>query len=240
MERIEAQRLTAYPGIAADVGAQVREARVDHEAFERPLVPCELAVCRATCCHDGVHLSAEEAEGVRWLVAEHAQTLEGFGLTLPAEPVVASGGGWKTAVRAADAGELAADFPGHFPRTRCVLLDRLGRCGLQLLAVTLGEHRWFFKPLTCWIHPLALRPMTRERDRPELTLHSAADDPQQAPGYPGFASCTHCGRHAEGGIPARLVLAEELAALSSLAGRDLGAELAGAPAPFAGGGPPPG
>ncbi len=217
--------LTAYPRIAADVGAQVREARLDHAAFERPIRACELARCRATCCHDGVHLSTEEAAGITSLLGRHAEQLAGFGLELPGEPVVEVAGRWKTAVRAARPGELAEDYPGHFPRTRCVMLDSQGRCGLQRLATAQGRHPWYYKPLTCWIHPLALRPMNPDRDRPELTLHSPADDPQQAPGYPGFASCTHCGRPDPAGEPARVVLAAELEGLGQLAGRDLLAEL---------------
>jgi len=223
--------LTAYPGIAADVGGQVREARLDHAAFERPIRACELERCRATCCHDGVHLSAEEAAGIMALLDEHAASLASYGLELTDEPVVEVAGGWKTAVRAARPGELAEDYPAHFPRTRCVLLDSLGRCGLQRLAMAQERHPWYYKPLTCWIHPLALRPMNRDRDRPELTLHRPEDDPQREAGYPGFASCTHCGRPDADGGPARLILAAELAALGELAGRDLLGELGSRRAP---------
>jgi hypothetical protein len=228
---VSALGLTAYAGVAADVAAQVREARLDHAAFERPVRACELERCRATCCHDGVHLSTEEAAGIIELLERQAQTLRDFGLELPAEPVLAVDGGWKTAVRAARPGELAEDYPAHFPRTRCVLLDPQGRCGLQRFAVAEGRHPWYYKPLTCWIHPLALRPMTRDRDRPELTVHGPEDDPQRTAGYAGFASCTHCGRPDAAGASARVVLAAELAALGQLAGRDLLGELGGHSAP---------
>lgn len=223
--------LTAYPQTAADVGAQVREARLDHAAFERPVKACALERCRATCCHDGVHLSAEEAAGIMDVLDAHAEELASFGIELGSEAVVEVGGGWKTAVRAALAGELADDFSAHFLRTRCVLLDAAGRCGLQRLAMAQGRHPWYYKPLTCWIHPLALRPMDRMRDRPELTLHGPEDDPQRTPAYPGFASCTHCGRPDRDGEPARVVLAAELEGLGKLAGRDLVGELGGQVAP---------
>ena len=62
---------TAYEKTAQIVAAQLREAVIDYEAFETELRPCELDRCRATCCHDGVYLSQEEAEGlpdVEWLI----------------------------------------------------------------------------------------------------------------------------------------------------------------------------
>lgn len=217
------EHLTVYGEVAADVAAQVREARLDHAAFERPLKPCELDRCRATCCHDGVHLSAAEAAMIDGLAV--AGALDAYGVGWGAEVVEARNGAWKTRVRPAAPAELAIDYPPHFPATRCVLLDAAGRCALQRLAIDQDRHQWYFKPLTCWLHPLALRPPDATRARPELTVHGPADDPQRADGYPGFASCTHCGRPDPDGVPARAALAAELGALGLLAGRDLLGEL---------------
>ena len=131
----------------------------------------------------------------------------------------------KTAIREAEPDELADDFPNHFPKTRCVFLDQQGRCGIQRLSMGQGREPWFDKPLTCWIHPIVILPVSEERSRPLVTLVSPENDLQKTQGYPGFASCTHCGRPDEGGKKARQVLAAELEMLGGIAGRDILGEL---------------
>lgn len=218
---------TRYPQTAAGLGSQLRDAMIDHEAFEMLLKPCTLERCRATCCYDGVYLSTEEAEGVLGLVRDNRARFEEFGLNLPDEVVVMARGGSarKTATRSAEDGELADDFPAHFEKTRCVFLDKLGRCGIQRMNMEDGVHPWRDKPLTCWIHPIVILPPNRERSGSLITLVSAENDPQKTQGYPGFASCTHCGRAETQGSPAYVVLNAELQALGELAGRDFLAEL---------------
>jgi hypothetical protein len=127
---------------------------------------------------------------------------------------------WKTATRPATPGELADDFPAHFARTRCVFLDGAHRCVLQCLALREHRHPWFWKPVSCWMHPLVLRPATAERHRPLLTIPSPAEDAER------FGSCTHCGRPDPDGAPAHEVLDEELRILQVIAGRDFAGELA--------------
>lgn len=218
---------TAYLKTAEILADQLREALVDHEAFEQKIKACELAKCRATCCHDGVYLSEEEAEGIRALLNRHSEKFAEYGLSLPAKPVIKARGGrsLKTATREAEAGELADDYPEHFPKTRCVFLDREGRCGIQRLSMDEGREAWFDKPLTCWIHPIVIMPTSRERSRPLVTLVSPENDPQKADDYPGFASCTHCGRPDEDGKKARQVLTAELEMLGLISGRDILGEL---------------
>ena len=219
--------VTAYQETAELLGRQVREALVDHPAFAAKVRACELERCRATCCHDGVYLSTEEADGVRKLLAENREKFLSYGLTLPDDAILSVRGGrsLKTATRLADEGELATDYPAHFPKTRCVFLDREGRCGIQRLSMELGRSPWFDKPLTCWIHPIVILPETRERPRPVITLVSPENDPQKSADYPGFASCTHCGRPDNDGEPASGVLAAELEMLSKVSGRSLLSEL---------------
>ena len=214
---------TAYVGTARVLREQMREAVIDHEAFEQKIRPCELSRCRATCCHDGVYLSEEEAEGVKALIAEEGA----FAGSLPDDLFLEAGEGksLKTATRLAKEGELAGDYPAHFPKTRCMFLDGEGRCRIQMLSVKQGRHPWFDKPLTCWMHPLVILPVRGERSRPVLTLVNRGNDPQRRDGYPGFASCTHCGRADEGGKKARQVLAAELEMLGVLSGRDVLGEL---------------
>jgi Fe-S-cluster containining protein len=205
----------------------LQEARVNHAAFEQLLRPCELDRCHATCCHDGVCLSGAEVSALRPLIDRHAAEFRSYGLVLGEAAFTRrpSGSGWKTATRPAERGEQANDYPAHFPSTRCVFLDREHRCAWQRLAMEQERPAWFYKPVTCWMHPVALRSGTSDDSRPVLTLASPADDPQRRAGYPGFASCTHCGRPDPAGLPARVVLEAELRLLSEIAGRDFVAEL---------------
>jgi hypothetical protein len=176
---------------------------------------CELSRCRATCCHDGVVLSEEEAEAVRSVVAEHREALATYGWSgAGADAVVKEGGKLRTARRAADDAELAEDFPAHFPRTRCVFLDPEHRCVLQRLATDMGKHPWFWKPVSCWMHPVLVRSEDRG-ERPVITVRSVGDDEAR------FASCTHCGRVEPDGEPAGTVLRPELEMLGRLGGRNL-------------------
>lgn len=221
------KNLTDYPETAAYLAEQLRDAMLDHDAFEQKIRPCELERCRATCCYDGVYLSEEESLGVQQLLTDYPAEFDSYGLTLPSDPIISTRGGraLKTATRVAEEGELAEDFPDHFPKTRCVFLDRQGRCGIQCLSMELGRKPWFDKPLTCWIHPIVILPTGRARPRPIVTLVSPENDPQKADGYPGFASCTHCGRPDSSGVPAREVLASELNMLGLVSGRDILGEL---------------
>ena len=58
-----------------------------------------------------------------------------------------------------------------------------------------------------------------------VTLVTPENDPQRGEGYPGFASCTHCGRPDDDGKKARQVLAAELEMLGEVSGRDILGEL---------------
>lgn len=211
------------------LGDVVRSLVLDHDALARPLARCELADCRGTCCHDGVYLADDEAVAILHLVDEAGDEFQAMGLNLP-DPYVVYGAesgiasGWKTATVTVSPEMQANDYPKHFPLTRCVFLLADSRCALQVIAEQRGLTKWHYKPTTCWLHPLSL--LTGGGRTPILTLHNEISDPQVRPGYPGFVPHTHCGRTCPDGHPARDVLAEELAALGSLGGRDLLAELA--------------
>ena len=194
---------TFFEETAEGLAWQLREAAVDHEAFEQALPVCDLARCRATCCHDGAILSGEEASKLSAL-----DDRDGI--------IRLEDGRWKTRTVGAEREELADDFPAHFPRTRCVYLDDAHRCSWQLRAVEEGKHPWFYKPTSCWMHPVLL---TRRERRPVLTILSDAEDSQK------FASLTSCGRASACAQPARLSLGMELKMLSQLSGRDFGGEL---------------
>ena len=195
----------------------LRQAEIDHEAFARPLKVCQLGECRATCCHDGVILDSLEVPLLEAARKRHSNRLARYGVDVTGDAFpITPQGTRKTATRPARNGELAARFPDHFPRTRCVFLDPDHRCAWQRLANDLGEHPWKYKPVSCWMHPVTLR----QHQSPLLTVAGDAADPTD------FSSQTPCGAPCANGEPARAVLAPELAMLGSIAGRDFLAELA--------------
>lgn len=199
---------TIFKKTAGELAALLREAAVDHRAFEQPILLCDLTRCRATCCHDGVILSDEEAE-----------------ILGSAEPGIETGpnGQKRTATILASPSSLADDFPEHFPKTRCVYLDEEHRCHWQLKGVKEGRSPWYYKPLSCWMHPVVLR---QREGRPVLTVLSREEDSDR------FASDTHCGRREPAGLPAWKSLRSELETLGVLSGRDFYGELSAPPAFF--------
>ncbi len=205
----------AFSDAERELGRQIREAALDHEAFAMPLRVCELAKCRATCCHDGVFLDAGQENGI----ADVVDRLAKYGFHR-SEWRETRNGRAKTATVPDD--DPAPDFPEHFPRTRCAFLDDRHRCLLQRLSVDEGRHPWWWKPVSCWMHPLLLR---RRDGRPWLTLARPADDPAAAPGYPGFGAFTPCGVPCPDGEPAWRTLRAELDLLGRIGGRDLVGEL---------------
>jgi len=213
---------SAFPRTARVVAEKLAGACFDDPSLETPVEPCDLARCGGTCCHDGAYLSGEEADVVRTLANKERSSFAMMGLELP-ERVVVYGrwrdiaSGPKTATRP-DPGRRhrVPDYPRHFPETSCVFLRPDSRCGLQVLAGQKGLPPWYFKPFTCWMHPLAIR---RDPDgTARVVLPTEETDPQRFPDYDGFACRTHCGRRCESGRPAREILSEELGVLKGLAG----------------------
>lgn len=223
--------LTAYRHEEEALRHRLSAARVAEASFGRPISRCEIGACRGMCCHDGVYVPEESAGVIEGLARRHAAFFRLLGLRLP-ERVIVRGrwapkpGGLKTALRPRPFAQLVPDFPAHFAQAACVFLTSAGLCSLQLLSEHLGRHPWYYKPVKCWMHPVTL-----EGDRPPvLVLHDERTDPYRLPGYDGFVSRIFCGRTCPAGAPASLVLREELAFLSQIAGRDLVAAAAeGAP-----------
>lgn len=218
-------KATAYGGMERELARQLREAALDHDAFELKLKVCELSQCRATCCHDGVILCDEEVAIIAELVESKRDELLQFGWNHE-DFLVESGGSKRSVTLEAGDDDLPEGFPVHFPKTRCVFLDEEHRCVLQRLAMEEGRHPWFWKPISCWMHPLILRP-GESGDRPVLTLARPGNDPAAGPGYPGFSSSTPCGMAQISGAPAWEALRPELELLGSIGGRDLIGELSG-------------
>jgi hypothetical protein len=220
---------TAYPGVEESLREQLREAALDHDAFSLRLHACLLSECRATCCHDGAYLTDEERRGIIAAVEANRGHLARYGWTAP-RYLESEGSRPRTVTLVAAEEDLAPDFPRHFPRSRCVFLDAGHRCVLQRLASDQGLAPWWWKPVSCWMHPLILRPNTRG-GRPLLTLARPGNDPAAAAGYPGFGSCTPCGMAKATGIPAWQALRPELEMLERISGRALLKELSADDAP---------
>ena len=205
-----------FDGISLDVGS-----------FMRPLSRCDLSKCGGMCCHDGVYLRAVEKEFLQRVIEERSTELTDLGLDSSAE-MIAEGTfrgkvGPKTAASPTRRWASIEQYPDHFPRTACVFLQQDHSCALQIMAKEEGLHPWAWKPLTCWLHPMALVPVGNRRC---LTLPSKDDDPQAADDYPGFASFTLCGQcSVSDSKPAYEVLREELDYLKSITGRDFYGEL---------------
>lgn len=220
--------IAAYEETIHWLGELVAGMELDISALRRPLRRCQLEKCGGTCCYDGAYLGSEEADVVRGVVDDSRDDFVRLGLDLPDQVIVfgswqGSLAGPKTATKPTSMRERVADYPFHFPETSCVFLLEDARCSLQVLAQERDLPPWYYKPVTCWMHPLTVEGI--EGGSPVLTLHGEENDPQRFEGYDGFVSRTHCGRTCEGGEPAYQVLGEELRFLGSLASRDLLAEI---------------
>lgn len=212
---------TAYQEVEAELARQLREAAIDHDAFSMPLKVCELSECRATCCHDGVLLTEEESSLIGAVIQGNRERLAGYGWRHESYLLERQG---RMRSRTLETHDLAKEFPAHFPRTRCVFLDQEHRCVLQRLALDQNRHPWFWKPVSCWLHPLILEP-GKHGARPRLTLARPGADPAADPGYPGFSAHTPCGMAQPGGRAAWQVLHRELELLGMIGERDLLGEL---------------
>ncbi len=211
---------TAFPETREMLSLMAGEMEIDEKALSAPIRECDLQQCRGTCCHDGAYLSSEEANVIRELAETHREDFAELGIELPEQAVVYGkwrdvASGPKTATRPAPMREWVDDYPQHFPETNCVFLHpETAYCGLQMLAQKQGKPKWYYKPGTCWMHPLSI--VKGEGNKPRLTLHSPESDPQRYSDYDGFVCRTHCGRPCSTGDakPAREVLAEEIAEIS--------------------------
>jgi hypothetical protein len=175
--------------------------------MERSLERCEIQVCEAMCCHDGVYLLAGEEAYLDAIVTEfpeHFAAIETPHVIDAPAPNAIGISERKTAVRPHSYKQN--DFPAHFPRTRCVFADASGLCVLETLARDLNIHPWTFKPSACWMFPLQII-----AGEPAPPPAGAADDPAgSGPQYPGYSAYTHCGRVRASGRPWYEVLREEI------------------------------
>lgn len=165
---------------------------------------CNLDHCQGICCSDGAFLLPEEERAIHRVVKKYPAHFAHLPKEYIADSEWEGNVGRKTAVY---------DFtyrtkPHHFASTRCAFSEASGKCSLQTLAAALGKHKWAYKPAGCWLFPLSADetglvapPRTKKLDPNNLGKH-----------YPGFASHTPCGKHADGGKVWWIALKEEVAA----------------------------
>ena len=166
--------VTAFPETLENLAEMATELSLNRPALSAKIKPCDLARCRGTCCHDGAYLSAEEARIIRELAETERTEFAEIGIDLPEKTVVY--GNWrgvasgpKTATRPAPMREWVSDYPEHFPETNCVFLHpETASCGLQMLAEKRNLPKWYYKPTTCWMHPLSIE----KRRRWKTATHS--------------------------------------------------------------------
>jgi hypothetical protein len=218
--------LTAYPQAEAALRTQLANAPVASTTLKRPLARCELSHCGGMCCHDGIYLENDEPAVLTELAEREAEFFHSLGLELP-ERVVVHGefremvSGPRTALVPRVWRGRVQNYPAHFEDTACCFLTEDGRCGLQVLSVARGKHRWYYKPIGCWMHPLTMDC----EPAPSIGLHTIQTDPYRLPGYEGFVSRTFCAHSCESGPPASETLQEELTMLGVILGRDLMQEI---------------
>lgn len=213
--------ITAYPKTEEALKEMLAHADINVDSFSQRLSPCSLSTCQGMCCYDGVYVGKESAQIIQEVVEGESQFFKDIGLQLPEEVIVQ--GEWegvtglKTAVKSKPFSSVVENYPSHFNNTACVFLMDDARCGLQVLSEYKGLHPWYYKPFTCWLHPIGI---DSENNQHTVVLYNEQNDPCSVPNYPGYTTQTLCGKIHECGQPAYKVLEEELRFLGRIAGRN--------------------
>lgn len=212
---------TAFPGVEERLRELIT--RIDVRAFREEGSPaCAASSCRVfgLCCSLTVAVTAEEVCVITGLIDSRPDLfsmkgIRGQGRPFRTDPAT----GRKYIARQmrpfsrfhALVQALIADgiwdtgLLKGFLRV-CVFSMADGSCALQNASVALGRHKWYYKPVNCWKYPLDIA-------NDALTLTGRAGAP--------FFPC----RRGEA-VPAEKGLAEELAFLGKILGRDILREIA--------------
>lgn len=221
----ESSSLTAFPETEKEMRQRFQRAHLDRHAFQRRYSPCDLKECHGTCCHDGAILGREEAEVLSQFVEQHQHDLDALGIDTSELLVERTDGGFRTKRVFGGHRTKTKGFPDHFPDTTCAFKLKDHRCALQVLSVQQGQHPWYWKPIACWMHPLAFHEATTR----SITVYTKENDPLKEEGYHGFTGWTPCGKCRAEGLTGTETFSPELKFLGSIIGRDLIGELSFAP-----------
>ena len=156
-----------------------RTARIEKKSLELKLRVCEFSSCKGQCCSQGVYLDEGEALDLQDILRTKNEELIQIGIADPGKCIVQEeypevGLVNRTALKPREFSKMVPQFPAQFPDTCCSLLLEDGRCALQALAVKEGKHKWFYKPIGCWLYPLML-----DEDDPQgcsLKVYDAESD----------------------------------------------------------------
>lgn len=166
---------------------------------------CNPSDCQALCCYDGVYLLPGEAELIKDVVRHFPDHFR----HLPDEFITY--GEWRDGTKGLKTATkpfefTIENFPKHFNKTKCVFATADHLCSLQALAMSLGVHKWTFKPFACWLFPL------RVEDGRLISppLPGQVDPDYIDDEYPGYVSYVPCGKYVPTGRPWFEVLEEEI------------------------------
>jgi hypothetical protein len=129
---------------------KVKQYRISNEYFEKGYAagdgPCN---CATRCCHGGVWADVQEHATImakKELIKQQMDETQTTDDTHWFEPAPVDD----------------ADFPSgkaigtEVFNDKCVFLDKLGRCAIQLAAVADGKHKWEWKPIYCILFPVEI------------------------------------------------------------------------------------
>ena len=204
-----------------------RTAPIDLASFHRHYKYCEIGECEGLCCNGGSGFYLpEEPETISKAVREKSGFFERNNMNLPGklfdEEVDEETNEVELSTNTHAATYRDGLLPPHFPSTACIFKRNDNACSLQVLSVEEGRHRWWYKPVACWLYPIELE----YGGKPHISVAHASTDEYIDDEYPGFVGFTPCGKECKkGGKPAYQVLEHEIAKLSELIGRDLMSEI---------------
>jgi len=217
VEESTQEYLTAFPGLQNRLVRGLSSEKVRKADFARRLARCMPYSCQGSCCYDGTFVEPDEQEVLEGVLTEKADHFATLGIEIPKKAFVPTRWpdtpGTQTALKSKDFSGVP-DFASHFTNTSCFMLMESGECSLERIACSQGRHRWFYKPLACWLHPI----MADVNGSACFRLFGEADEPFKTEAYPGFVTSTRCGRTAPEGESASVVLTDEINYASTILG----------------------
>lgn len=207
--------ISAYPKTEEQFRSNLSLNDIDHSSFNRLLTTCNIQVCQGMCCYDGVYVNSEEEEVLRAVWRSRKDFFISVGIDTSEDPITETE--WrghkrcKTRVKPKAFSSIVDNYPSFFSDTACVFLTNEGYCSLQLLSISEDKHKWYYKPLTCSLHPISISFAQRR-----AFLATEENDPHKSDDYPGYVTKTHCGAICNAGNVASEVLKEELQYLKDI------------------------
>lgn len=108
--------------------------------------PC---ACTSVCCSGGVYADVKERD----IILAHKEMIK----EQMDETQVSDERYWFEQEESEDADFVSGRRVGtEVHNNKCVFLDKVGRCSIQLASVQAGKHKWTIKPLFCILFPLEI------------------------------------------------------------------------------------